>query len=315
MLELVYDPIGMLLWALQHATGPAGDAATAAVGQPTATDWIQTGVGFATLVIASIAARGAWRAAHWTKEAADWTKEQAIAAGQQVDIAREQLKVATNDAAAARALADDQRREAALATRRLAEDRIDAQMPTVLIRATPGGFRPFLEERGESLDDWKIVTGELVLKDDDPVRVLRMTVTFHVENVSDRIARVVVHDAAGGEHAAGPDGLLVKPKDKATFGWSRRVTSVELRDERLRAQLANTRPKLWVRDLGENAYDVVAVLLNLPLGRLEGSRLHVSPSNGWRESVGTLLPRRVYDLLGDKPATGDSPQAGGALTQ
>ncbi len=309
MRALVDDPYGMLLQVLQHATGPApSPATTAAVGQSTMTDWIQTGVGIATLVTAIIATVGAWHAARWTKK-------QAKAAARQVGIAREQLRVAKNDAATARALADDQRRVAALAARRLAEERIDEQMPTVLIRATPGGPRPFLEERGESLDDWKPVTDELVLNDDDPVRVLRITVTFRLENVSDRIARVVVDDAAGGEHTAGRDGLLVKPHAEATFGWSRRVTSVELRDERLRAQLANTRPNLWVRDLGENAYDVVAVILSLPLGRPEGSRLHVSPSNGWMESVGTLLPRRVYDRLGDKPATGESPQAGGGLSQ
>lgn len=299
MRDLAADPMGILLGTLEHATGRAGDAATAALNQPTVTDWVQAVVGAATLLTAIVAGLFAWRAAHWTKN-------QAIAAARQVDVALEGLEVAKNDAAEARALADDQRREATLAARRLAEDRVDVQMPTVLIRATPGtSDRWFLEERGDSYDDWRPVTEQLELNANDRLRVLRLSVTFHLENLSDRIARVVLLDAAWGEHTTGPDGVLLRPHAEATFDWSRTVTSMDLRDDATLAQLANTRPKLWVRDLGMNAYDVVDVVLNLYLARRDGSRVYVSPSNGWSESIGTPLPGRVYDRLNAAAAAGD----------
>jgi hypothetical protein len=192
MWDLAVDHQGTLLRTLDYAAGSTGTA-----NQPMVTDWILAAVGVLTLVTAIVAGLGAWRAAHWTKQ-------QAIASRQQVDIAGENLAVAKKDAEAARALADDQRRAASLATRRLAEDRVDAQMPTVLIRATPGtGSRRLLEQRVAGVDDWTAVEDELEFKDGDATRALRVSVTFHLENLSDRIARVVLFDSVHGESVAG----------------------------------------------------------------------------------------------------------------
>lgn len=268
------------------------------------TDWIQAVAGVLTLCTAIAAGIGAWRAAHWTKE-------QAQATANQVDVARQAVRVAEDDAAVARAQADDQRREAARAARRLAEDRIDQQMPTVLIRATPSTTRrPFLEDRLAS-NQWAAVDEEIAHRDVDALRVLRVNVGFQLQNLSDRIARVVVIDPAWGQYDLGPEGVLVLPHDVQTFAWWRVVTSSEARLPEVQSQLSNTRAKLRVYDLGRNAYDIVDVVLDVRLFKIDGSWLYVSPSNGWEQSIGTPLPGRVYDRL-DAEAQTDENQAAGA---
>ncbi len=103
-----------------------------------------------------------------------------------------------------------------------------------------------------------------------------------------------------------PYGVLLRPHAHDMIAWTRRVTSDQLRrDETTFAQLFNTRLKLRVYDLGWNAYDVVDVVLNLQLAERDGSRLLISPSYGWSESVGTPLPGRVYDRLNAAAAAGD----------
>jgi hypothetical protein len=99
--------------------------------------------------------------------------------------------------------------------------------------------------------------------------------------------------------------VLLRPHEQAAFDWSRVVSSAELRDDKVREEFGYLRPKLWVRDLGMNAYDVVDVVLYMPAARRDGSRLYVSPSNGWTESIGTPLPGRVYDRLDAQTPAGD----------
>lgn len=264
--------------------------------ESTVTDWIVAATGVLTLGAAVVAGIYAGRAAHWTKE-------QARSSAEEVEIASNALEVAKNDAEVARSLADDQRREAALAARRLAEDRVDSLMPTVLIRATPGTREAgFVQEwRYSGLDrEWRTLEEKLELTDEDRDAVVRLNVTFHLENLSERIARVVLVDGGGGEaDIHSPEGVLLRPGAKESFSWSKAISANALRTQEEVDDVAIVRAKLWVRDLAMNAYDVVDLVLDLRVFARDGSRLRVSPaaSNAWRESVGTPMPERVYDRL------------------
>ncbi|WP_169165478.1 hypothetical protein [Cellulomonas taurus] len=270
--------------------------------ESTTTDWIVAVTGVLTLSAAVVAGFFAGRAAHWTKE-------QARSSADQVEIASKALDVAKNDAEVARSLADDQRREAALAARRLAEDRVDSLMPTVLIRATPGTpAADFVQEWHQigSSHAWRTVVEELVLTDEDRDVVVRLNVTFHLENLSERIARVVLVDGGGGEaDIDSSEGVLLRPGAQESFTWSKVISANALRTQEDVAQMAIVRAKLWVRDLAMNAYDLVDLVLDLRVFTRDGSRLRVSPSAPatWRQSVGTPMPERVYDRLDAGTAT------------
>lgn len=263
---------------------------------PTVTDWIDAGTGVFTLAAAVAAGFFARSAAHWTKE-------QAQSAQHQVDIANDALAVARSDADVARALADDQRREFEEAARRVAEDRVDAKMPTVLIWATPGSRTARLVQRGQygvGELHWEGVESDGELTEAERDVPFRLTTTFHVENLSDQIARVALVDPSGGEHdIPGYEGLLVRPHSRESFTWWKVVSAGSLRTEEEVHQQTIARPKLWVRDLGYNAYDIVEVVLDLRVFARDGSRLRVSPGSAlpWAESVGMPSPERVYDRL------------------
>lgn len=269
---------------------------------PTVTDWINAITGVLTLLAAAAAGLYARTAAHWTKK-------QAQASDAQVTIADRALAIARNDAEVARSLAEGQRREAALAARRLAEDRADSLMPTVLIRATPGTrTRSFVQDwrRTASGRVWEDVESERELTDADRDAVFRLSVTFHLENLSDRIARVAFTDAGRGEvDFVSSDGLLLRPHAQDTFTWTKAISANTLRTEEEVHEQAIVRAKLWVRDLGFNAYDVVDVVLDLRVFTRDGSRLRVTPKPllPWLESIGTPLPERVYDRLNAAAST------------
>jgi hypothetical protein len=262
---------------------------------PTVTDWIDATTGVLTLGAAVAAGVFARNAAHWTKQ-------QAQSAQDQVDIANESLAVARSDAEVARALAEDQRREAEVASRRMAEDRVDAGMPTVLIRATPGADRVGLTQSWRHRANgrqWENVDHDEEITEADLDAVFRVTAKFDVENLSDRVARVVLIDPAGGEHDLGHEGMLVRPHARGSFTWRKVIPATLLRTEEDVHQQTTARPKLWVRDLGYNAYDVVDVVLDLRVFARDGSRLLVAPnpSSRWHESIGAPIPGRIYDRL------------------
>jgi len=272
--------------------------------EPSVTDWIAASTGVLTVGAAVVAGLYARRAAHWTKE-------QAQATAHQVELARAALVVAEQDAKDAHALAAHQMAESDRTARRLAEARVDAVMPTVLARATPGivGTDPgaFLEiarpsHPGQPYPMWEPVEGPLEVRDTDDQVAFRMNVTVHLRNVSAQIAQVAVVDPAGGEVSVrGGDAVLVLPGEEEEFTWSRTVSSAALRTEeevnRPEVWLMNVR--LWIRDLGMNAYDVVVFNGSLGFFSRDGSRLVVNPSPGyaWTANIGQPLPDRVYDRL------------------
>lgn len=276
---------------------------TVSLVEPTVTDWIAVVVGALTLLAAVAAGFFAGRAAHWTKV-------QAEAADEQVGLARSALVVAQQEAKDARAEIARQREEAQIAARRLAEARVDASMPTVLARATPGinvsTFHDMLEIG--RLDDaspgqwtWATVDNQLDLPDDEEV-LFRTNVTVHLKNVSTQIAQVAIIDPAQGEVSVrSGDSVLVPPHEEEIFTWSRVLRMAAFRTDKgvnlPEHSLMNM--KLWVRDLGLNAYDVVLFNADLRFFVRDGSRLIVKtePPYPWQENVGQPLPDRVYDRL------------------
>jgi len=191
----------------------------------------------------------------------------------------------------------------------MAEDRVDALMPTVLIRATPGSRQARLAQcgrHGANGWNWESIEDTEEFTDADRDVIFRLTTTINIENVSDQIARVALVDPSGGKHdILGHEGMLVRPHDRESFTWWREVSARALRTEEDVHQQAFARPKLWVRDLGHNAYDIVEVMLDLRVFALDGSRLRVSPESAlpWRESVGAPSPERVYDRLNAQATT------------
>jgi hypothetical protein len=270
---------------------------------PTITDWIAAVVGVLTLAAAVAAGVYARRAAHWTKA-------QAHAADKQVRLARTALGVAQQEAMDARRANDHQRKEARIAARRLAEARVDARMPTLLARATPGTndgtFRDVLEigRRDDSSPGkwtWAPVDSQLELPGDEEV-LFRTNITMHLANFSTQIAQVAIIDPAQGEVSVrSGDSVLVPPHDERVFTWSRILPMAALRTEEginlPEHSLLNM--KIWIRDLGLNAHDVVQFNADLRFFTRDGSRLIVKtePPYPWRENIGQPLPERVYERL------------------
>ncbi|MBO3089714.1 hypothetical protein [Cellulomonas dongxiuzhuiae] len=254
------------------------------------TDWIDSITGVLTLAAAVAAGVYAKRAAHSTME-------QAAAAHDQVEIAAAALEVAREDADNARSFAADERREAALAARRAAEDRIDALMPSVLIRATPG--RPwFLQQRSERPgESWVGVDDDRELTEADGSVEFQVTVDFHIENPSDHIALVTLGDFGFGEVYL-PNGqpILLRSREKVAFRWRATLSIGVFRN----SESWNTlRATFVVRDLASSAHDVVEVVLDLGFFNDAGYRVFVAPKlpNPWRERIGQPTGGRVYDRL------------------
>jgi len=227
----------------------------------------------------------------------------------QVRTAEDALAVARSDAEVAKALADHQLDQSVRAARRAAEERVDALMPTVLARATPGlstgEHAPFLEvawppqPTGKPYPDWQPVTGALELSDDQAA-TFRINATIYLTNHSKQVAQVDVIDP-GNATVSLPSGqsLVLRPKETRPIAWQRVLSIGALRSEEgvNRPEVCLFNPRLWIRDLGLNAYDEVVFSAGLPFFRRNGSRLIVTPAVTWTESIGQLMPDRAYDRL------------------
>ncbi|MCC2321552.1 hypothetical protein [Cellulomonas xiejunii] len=265
--------------------------------EPTVTDWIGAATGVLTFVAAAVAGYFAGRAAHWTKK-------QAEASTRQVQLTEGQLDVARQEADRARALGEEQRRDVTLAVRRAAEQRVDATMPTVLIRATPGAAKEAFIQELLPLDAGRRRWGDLDEAQDvsdfqREGQVFRVHVTIHLENPSDYIARVALVDGAGGElHGLDADGVVVRPRAETTLTWTKTLPAHELGTPRaVHLLTGNVRLRWRVRDIALNAYDEVDLVLNLNNFLRDSFSLRVHPHPTWQESVGVLVPGRVYDRL------------------
>jgi hypothetical protein len=269
-------------------------------------NWVIAVSGVLTLVTAVVASIYAAKAARRGREQVDEARKQTAEAHAQADAAESQVRLAEASLAQQAETALAQHEALLRSERRAIEARIDARMPTVIAEAhLPDPRLEVMGSSGPADFEWHGLKGEMEYSSSVITPAFRQRVDVAVRNVSTVVARIDVFDAAGGEIDGVPSGtsLVLGPGQELELHWSRVVSGQALQQEGAvddpRHWLFNVR--LWVRDLGMDAYDAYLFNGDLRYFKRDGSRLIVSHQldHEWPGNVNVATPvdGRVYDRL------------------
>ncbi|MCJ0700235.1 hypothetical protein FRIG_03650 [Frigoribacterium faeni] len=269
-------------------------------------NWVIAVSGVLTLITAVVAAIYAAKAARRGREQVEEAGKQTSEAHAQAEAAKSQVRLAEASLAQQTETASTQHEALLRSERRAIEARVDARMPTVIAEAhLPDPRLEVTGSNGPAELEWHGFKAEMEYLPSGITPSFRQRVDVAIRNVSTVVARIDVVDAVGGEIDGIPSGtsLVLGPGQEVMLHWARVVSGQALQQEgevdNPRHWLFNVR--LWVRDLGMDAYDVYLFNGNLRYFKRDGSRLIVSHrlEHEWPGNVNVATPvdGRVYDRL------------------
>lgn len=282
-------------------------------------NWIAAGAAALALVIAGIAGK-------WAKSAAESAADQAAQTRSEVQIAEQQLQLAQRELTRAQV-------DAAETARVVAETRIDALAPEVYAWAQAGGRvyedpeglmappRPLLSYRRRSdgeWTEWLAVHQTIRIEGADLDNVqFRIVAWLNFQNVSDRVARIVIENPGWGsvEREAQEEFILlpggVERGQKADTVWTLERSAAWVMGDG-----ADHPPgeifldiTFAVRDLGSNSCDKFKFVGDLRFFERDGSRLIVEPkpSYPWLIRPAAFVGREYEALIRAAAGRGNPP--------